>query len=1113
MTLDEYLRSYTDDELTQGAELYYAGDISDYFSSNYETDTNASLGSMSAKVHVSGCWKQRAENGKLQDRTCFIDIYKKLGIIAFASCSCDHFQRDMYGCPHTAALLTAYVEKEHGEDFFRSTKLQTLLQAASGVEDPFVPGVLKRTDDRLSDLLAPAAQQIELPKWQPKLHTKDQFRIECNLRLIEQDSGKNRCFIDIRFGSGRCYIIRDLPEFLAAYRSGGYYPLGRNEVQIAPELCSAGCRKILDIFSELKERSSGNSALSPFYRDNNNSYCRYIELPPIQFDSFMSTLNGSQIEVDSVSYRVNLNYKGLSASLRKKAHGAQLRVKSLKLLTASFLYLYLIDETNGIFRIRLENAGTTDLLRSLFSYKEALYIRESDLPKVCRQILPVFQEYGTIDCKGVDIENYGSENPKFTFHLDYTDDGVLTCVPYVAYPVQNISCPLYDDRTGIGRRNGKQERTAAALLQTIFQDYNPDTTTLSAELNDDELYDFMKDSLPKLEALGTVMATDTLKKSRVRSLPNVKVGVSVQTGNLLMNLAATGLEPQEMAEILKSYTKKKRYFRLTSGEYFSLEDQDTGTWDTLSELYRHYGKKSADKITIPLYRALYLREMLGTRENTEFNPAAGYKKLLKEADNTEKGHKTQVPDSLRSILRPYQTEGFRWIKMLKRCGFGGILADDMGLGKTLQVLTFLLSEKEDGKCADELRTLIVCPASLVYNWLREIRTYTPALTVQIISGTADTRRQLIEGDADADVWITSYDLLKRDIEEYENIAFANEIIDEAQYIKNQSTQAAQSVRVIKSGFRMALTGTPIENHLSELWSILDYLMPGFLYNYRGFEKEYEIPIVVQKDEEALTRLKKMVHPFILRRLKKQVLKELPDKLEEVVTVRLSGEQKKLYDATAEQIRLALDKTTPEEFRSGKLELLSQLTRLRQVCCDPSLLYENYDGESAKLDACLELVEQAIDGGHKLLLFSQFTKMLDIICERLTSSGIAYHRIDGSVSKESRMEMVDSFADDDIPVFCISLKAGGTGLNLTAADIVIHYDPWWNKAAQNQATDRAHRIGQTETVSVYELIAEGTIEEQIQLLKSSKSHLAEDVLSGESISSALISKEDMMVLLE
>ena len=384
--------------------------------------------------------------------------------------------------------------------------------------------------------------------------------------------------------------------------------------------------------------------------------------------------------------------------------------------------------------------------------------------------------------------------------------------------------------------------------------------------------------------------------------------------------------------------------------------------------------------------------------------------------------------------------------------------------------------------------------------------------IDLITGNAAERQEMIQNEEDRDIWITSYDLLKRDIACYENIRFANQVIDEAQYIKNHGTQAAKSVRLIQSGFRMALTGTPMENRLSELWSIFDFLMPGFLYGYQGFREKFEEAIMNDRDEEVSARLRSMVHPFILRRLKKDVLTELPDKIEKTVTIELEGEQRKLYDAYAKRLKLYLEKQSKEEFKQSKLEVLKELTRLRQLCCGPELFLENYHGENAKMDACVELVRQAVDGGHKVLLFSQFTSVLDEIEKALAKEKIEDHRIDGSVSKEQRIRLVDSFETDDVPVFCISLKAGGTGLNLTAADIVIHYDPWWNVAAQNQATDRAHRIGQRNTVTVYDLIAENTIEEQIKKLQESKSALAEEILSGEGIQSIVLDRDEILKML-
>lgn len=583
-----------------------------------------------------------------------------------------------------------------------------------------------------------------------------------------------------------------------------------------------------------------------------------------------------------------------------------------------------------------------------------------------------------------------------------------------------------------------------------------------------------------------------------------------------MSMASNQFNKEELAEIFSSYDRKKKYHRLKNGAFITFNEEQKQVMSALLDVMKNYAdKKNPDTIKMPLFRALYLDELLAEKESVELKKNREYRKLIGKMRSYENGD-YEVPQSLEAVLREYQRDGFYWIKTLKENGFGGILADDMGLGKTLQILAFLLSEKEQGKVGDELRTLIVAPASLVYNWKKEVERFTPQLSVCVMAGTAHERKELIKNQtSNVDVWITSYDLLKRDIELYQDIVFANEIIDEAQYIKNQTTHAAKSVRLVNSSFRMALTGTPMENRLSELWSIFDYLMPGFLYGYMRFRSEIETPIVSDKDEDAMTRLRAMIHPFILRRLKKDVLKELPEKQEEIVTVALSGEQKKLYQAHSQRLKMFLEDQNDEDFAQNKLQILAELTKLRQLCCGPELLLENYKGENAKLEACIELITQAIAGGHKILLFSQFTSMLDLIGEELKKAKIDYYRIDGSVKKEARMEMVEQFQNpqNQVSVFCISLKAGGTGLNLTAADIVIHYDPWWNKAAQNQATDRAHRIGQKHAINVYQLIAEETIEQKICELQQVKEDLAEEVLSGEGISSTQFNKDEIMNLLE
>ena len=381
-----------------------------------------------------------------------------------------------------------------------------------------------------------------------------------------------------------------------------------------------------------------------------------------------------------------------------------------------------------------------------------------------------------------------------------------------------------------------------------------------------------------------------------------------------------------------------------------------------------------------------------------------------------------------------------------------------------------------------------------------------------MTGTKKERALVIEDYRSYDVLVTSYDLLKRDIDSYEGKTFRFEIIDEAQYIKNHLTAAAKSVKLIRARTRFALTGTPIENRLSELWSIFDYLMPGFLYTYPRFSADLEMPIVKFQDEAAAERLRRMASPFILRRRKEDVLRDLPEKLEEVRYAGMESKQRRLYDGQVVRMKSDMRGQSEADFRKSRIQILAELTKIRQICCDPSLILENYDGASAKRETCMELVRTVIEGEHKALIFSQFAAMLELLEADLKKEKIDYYKITGATPKEKRIEMVKAFNEDRTPVFLISLKAGGTGLNLTGADVVIHYDPWWNVAAQNQATDRAHRIGQTRIVTVYKLIVKDTIEERILEMQENKQKLAEDILSSESISSSAISREDLLELL-
>ncbi|MCY9027169.1 DEAD/DEAH box helicase, partial [Priestia megaterium] len=475
----------------------------------------------------------------------------------------------------------------------------------------------------------------------------------------------------------------------------------------------------------------------------------------------------------------------------------------------------------------------------------------------------------------------------------------------------------------------------------------------------------------------------------------------------------------------------------------------------------------------------------GDKSAAKFGSA--FKRLLTQLKSPEEMD-WEVPESLQASLRDYQYNGFKWFKSLAHYSLGGVLADDMGLGKTLQSIAYILSEKELDE--DSSAFLIVVPASLIYNWRNELEKFAPNLTVQTITGTPSEREEKLKRTAD--VWITSYPTLRQDIDLYQHLHFHALILDEAQSIKNHTTKTAVAVRTISAKKRFALSGTPIENSLDELWSIFQTILPGLFPGLRQFKN---------MSSEQVSRI---VRPFLLRRVKKDVLKELPDKIETTHLSELTKEQKELYVGYLEQLKSSL---AGEDFNKNRMKILAGLTRLRQICCHPSLFVENYEGDSSKLEQLLEITRNAIANGKRLLIFSQFTSMLHIIREELQKENLSYFYLDGQTPSKERVEMADRFNNGKQDIFLISLKAGGTGLNLTGADTVILYDLWWNPAIEEQAAGRAHRIGQKNVVQVIKLISQGTIEEKIYGLQQKKKELIEQVIQpGETMLSSLTEEE-------
>lgn len=746
--------------------------------------------------------------------------------------------------------------------------------------------------------------------------------------------------------------------------------------------------------------------------------------------------------------------------------------------------------------------GAAPVLAALCASSSAPHVSGADASEFCRSLLPSLRTWTELDIPS-SLESLEPPEAEFSFRIGM-EDGVVSCAAEVSYG--DWSAPIACDSAP-----GQPARDLASEYHAVdvIEDYFPLADGLYAfdESDDELLFRLLTDGLSELRELGEVLLSEQLRGVKVRTSPSLSVNAKVKSGLLDVELGASGLTQSELLDYLEGFKKKQRYVRLSTGDIVRIGENLQVAASLADGLGVDIEELAAGGVGLPRARALLVDALLQNAQNVRLTRDSGFRRLVRDFDSYSDAD-IEVPCGLQAELRGYQEDGFRWLGTLERMGFGGILADDMGLGKTLQVIAHILGRKEEGSAGC---SLIVCPASLVYNWMSELARFAPGLRCVAVVGAKASRADRIGSIAGYDVLVTSYDLLRRDVEIYSGRHFARVVLDEAQYIKNPKAQVTKCAKCLDADVRFALTGTPIENRLAELWGIFDFLMPGYLGARDEFAKRYESPVEA-REHDSSTLLRCAIGPFVLRRLKADVLADLPEKTENVVYAQMDTKQKKLYLASQDRLALQIQHQEDKDLKKEKLRILAELTKLRQICCDPSLCYEGYDGSSAKLETCMELVSQAIDGGHRVLLFSQFTTMLDIIAKRLASEGFSTLMLTGSTSKEARERLVRRFQAGDGDVFLISLKAGGVGLNLTSADVVIHYDPWWNTAAQDQATDRAHRIGQRRDVSVFKLIVGGTIEERILRMQEAKRDLAESVLAGEGVKSALLTRDDILALL-
>lgn len=1015
-------------------------------------------------------------------------------------CGCMAFLSYSGLCKHCVAVLLTYLDKRSEKKNRVFAGVRTEKESAVSVKEAsFLPE--RSSTYGFEELLNQFVLRDKVNLMQADIAGK--------VRLIPYGFFRGDSFqVEFRVGIGRTYIVKNVGEFINAVARNEKVRYGKeldfyHHIEVfAPEY--QPLVRFL-VFSLLKGSSHMGNFLSSVYKR---------ELPITQeladdfFDSVRELPLSEQQESTGWHWKVYDGKPERLLEIEGETQGIHIRMQSVPMLTGK-KYLYFFEQ-EVIWRLERKQG---EVIREFLLYMESfgksgLFVAKAKLSAFVRDMLPVLEEYFHVKKEQFEPAEYLPTEAVFELYLDAPQWNMVTCTLFAVYGEEKYN--LFAEPDLDGKRDAHKEIEVAAFVSSFFDAKDPERCQMVIT-EDDTLYSFLKEGLPELQEFCEVYVADAVRNMRILPSPHVNVGVSLAGDLLELELSSEEMELEQLADILSRYDRKKKYVRLKDGSFVDLTE---GGLQILSSV-KHtldISEKQLKKgsIKLPACRALYLDSSLPESIGLEVHKDKNFRALIRNM-KTVQDSDFELPASLEHILRGYQKTGFLWIKTLKMNGFGGILADDMGLGKTLQVIAFLLSEwqQETGQ-----HFLIVCPASLVYNWKSELERFAPELPVFAAAGTAGARMFALEQiRSDGGVLITSYDLLRRDIELYESIQFDCQIIDEAQYIKNHTTQGARAVKMVNSSFRLALTGTPVENRLSELWSIFDFLMPGFLFGYGRFREELETPIVTNEDEAAAERLQKMIRPFVLRRLKKDVLTDLPDKMEKNMYAAMEGEQKELYEAHVQRVVQMLAGKTEQEYASAQIQVLAELTRLRQLCCDPSLVYEGYAGESAKLQLCLELIRNAIDGGHKILLFSQFTTMLEKLKKEMKLEGISFFSLDGSTPKLKRLELVEQFNQDNTSVFCISLKAGGTGLNLTGADIVIHFDPWWNVAVQNQATDRAHRIGQKNVVTVFRLITKDTIEEKIISLQEKKKQLAEQILEQENMGLSSFTREALLEILQ
>ncbi|PYI55701.1 DEAD/DEAH box helicase [Paenibacillus flagellatus] len=1047
----------------------------------------------------------------------------------YAACDCPAYDASASRCGHTAALLLYMLDETNGSGHgtpSRARSFVSMLQTESGPTEEQArlpprfdgsrtkPDSERAADDRLAgELLGLFANGAARPGGHRRhFETRTPLAVEFLCKVIPYGYRNDMFGVEMKIGPQRLYIVPNIRHFLDAVDRGGSFAFSKHFVYdpslhyLTPDH-EAVVRELIRIY---RNERMYRHTWSLHVHSDKLAGDRTLPVPPAGWEALLETLvstEAAHLEHGGRTYdAIRLADGPLPIRFEFDRDGDDAyRFAADGLDDMTVMDAYGIAIAEGVLHKLTDDAcSRLREMQRLLNAPDGRPIRltPSQMELLMEKAVPGLSKLGGVRIAQAVSDRIVQTPLKAKLFLDRVKDRLLAGLEFhyggtVVNPLEER--PNRDGGDRILMRDGERERTILELIeQSAFV-----RTEGGYFLDGEEAeYEFLYRVLPQLEKLVTVYASSAVKirLHAWNAAPKVRVDVDERTDWLEVRFDLDAIPVSELRGVLQALEEKRRYYRLPNGSLMPLESeefQDICRFAGGSDFLRR-GHWAGSTFRLPFADGI-VRLMDADGAGTSVKLSKSLRSLLDNVRNPD-SLDFPVPDSLAPVLRDYQKYGYQWMKTLAHYRFGGILADDMGLGKTVQSIAFLVSALPDIRGAGQ-PALIVCPASLVYNWRNELNRFAPELRAVIADGGKALRGRTLADVSRADVVITSYPLLRRDIESYAGLSFHTLILDEAQMFKNYATQTAQAVKSLRARHRFALTGTPVENTLEELWSIFEAVFPELFPGRRAFN---DMP------REAVA---KRARPFLLRRLKTDVLKELPEKIESLQASELLPEQKKLYAAYLVKLRKeTLKHLNEESFHKNRIKILAGLTRLRQLCCHPSLFVEGYAGSSAKFELLMEIVEEGRIAGRRMLVFSQFTEMLGLIGRELGVRNVPYFYLDGATPSAERVELAARFNEGERDVFLVSLKAGGTGLNLAGADTVILYDLWWNPAVEQQAADRAHRIGQKNVVQVIRLVAQGTVEEKMVELQQKKKNLIDEVVKPGEEALFSLTAEDVRELL-